>query len=386
MRKELIALLAPKSGALLSLGLLVWSVASSQPLQPRLVWLGTLGGSESSAAAVSANGVVVGWSYNSLRQARAFRWTPASGMQDLGALGGNDSWAYDVSWDGSVVVGATYNSANQARAYRWTAESGMRDLGTLGGASSAAYGVSADGATIVGFAQNVQGFPRASRWQNGAIQNLGTLGGVHSNAVSVSADGTVVVGTAQDARGRERAFRWTAQRGMEDLGALGGLFSWANDVSADGSVVVGYAPDSWGNDRAYRWTAETGMQDIGTLGGTHSWATAVSADGGTIVGASITAAGWQHAFRWRNGTMEDLNIVYARLISDGSRLWIAGDISPDGRYIVGRGQNAATGRFEAFVLDTIPEPGSVIILGNGIVGLLVALRRRCNRRPPEKHA
>jgi probable HAF family extracellular repeat protein len=54
-------------------------------------------------------------------------------MQDLGTLGGSGSWAYGVSADGSVVVGWAYNAAGRSRAFRWTAAGGMQDLGTLGG-------------------------------------------------------------------------------------------------------------------------------------------------------------------------------------------------------------------------------------------------------------
>jgi hypothetical protein len=50
--------------------------------------------------------------------------------------------------------------------------------------------------------------------------------------------------------------------------------------------------------------------------------------------------------------MEDLNTTYASLLTDGSWLGSAFAISPDGRYIVGWGYNAATGRNEAFLLDT----------------------------------
>ena len=58
--------------------------------------------------------------------------------------------------------------------------------------------------------------------------------------------------------------------------------------------------------------------------------------------------------------MEDLNITYAELLSNGSWLTSAYSISPDGRYIVGFGWNAPTERFEAFLLDTgFPLRGDV---------------------------
>jgi probable HAF family extracellular repeat protein len=85
-----------------------------------------------------------------LGQRRAFRWTASGGMQDLGTLGGNESFAYGVSADGSVVVGYTDNAVGP-RAFRWTASGGMQDLGTLPfGNWSVAYGVSADGSVVVG--------------------------------------------------------------------------------------------------------------------------------------------------------------------------------------------------------------------------------------------
>jgi probable HAF family extracellular repeat protein len=141
------------------------------------------------------------------------------------------------------------------------------------------------------------------------MQDLGTLDGSESEAWGVSADGSVVVGRARNAAGQWRAFRWTEARGMRDLGTLpGGDWSWARGVSADGSVVVGEAENAAGQIRAFRWTAVRGM--------------------------------------------EDLNIAYAHLLTDGSVLLEARAISPDGRYVVGWGYNAATGNFEAFLLDT----------------------------------
>jgi probable HAF family extracellular repeat protein len=325
----------------------VLSLIATAGWSQSITWLGALGGSLSKAYAVSANGVVVGWAANAAGYERAFRWQNGV-MQDLGTLGGNQSEAYGVSADGAVVVGQARNAAGQWRAFRWTESSGrMDDLGTLGGNESWARGVSADGTVVVGWAFNAAGQPRAFRWtESGGMQDLGA--GVTSRAYAVSANG-VVVGESGG-----RALRW--QNGvMQNLGTLGGNRSEAYGVSADGAVVVGWARNAAGQVRAFRWTESSGrMDDLGTLpGGDWSFAYGVSADGAVVVCSARNAAGQSRAVRWTaSGGMEDLNTTYASLLTDGSRLVEALAISPDGRYIVGRGWNAATYRLEAFLLDT----------------------------------
>jgi probable HAF family extracellular repeat protein len=91
---------------------------------------------------------------------------------------------------------------------------------------------------------------------------------------------------------------------------------------------------------------------LGTLGGYRSEAYGVSADGAVVVGWSYNAAWQQRAVRWTAAGIEDLNTTYASLLTNGSELREARAISPNGRYLVGRGYNAATGRYEAFLLDT----------------------------------
>jgi len=378
---------------------LVWMVVAW------LTWLGTLGGNSSWAWGVSADGsVVVGEAENAAGLPRAFRWTASGGMEDLNItyahLLTNGSVLYSakaISPDGRYVVGIGYNAATKRiEAFlldtQWTGvEERLTWLGTLGGGGSLATGVSADGSVVVGVTENAAGkwrvfdsvvvgeawnvvwqMPvfgsvvvgwdenaagewRAFRWTEArGMQDLGTLpGSDESVAWGVSADGSVVVGSAQNAAGWVRAFRWTAAGGMQDLGTPGGSGSGAHGVSADGSVVVGAAYNAAGQWRAFRWTAARGMQDLGTLGGNWSEARGVSADGSVVVGWAENAEGQERAFRWTaGGGMEDLNITYAHLLTDGSVLEVANAISPDGRYIVGRGYNAATGRDEAFLLDT----------------------------------
>jgi probable HAF family extracellular repeat protein len=107
------------------------------------------------------------------------------------------------------------------------------------------------------------------------------------------------------------------------------------------------------------------MQNLGTLpGGGSSRANDVSADGSVVVGNAVSASGEIHAFRWTAvGGMQDLNQLYASLLQNGSFLAVAQAISPDGRYIVGYGLNAATGRNEAYLLDTGTVPAAYSLSG-----------------------
>jgi probable HAF family extracellular repeat protein len=156
----------------------------------------------------------------------------------------------------------------------------------------------------------------------------------------------------------------TSAQSLTWLGTLSGHESGAYGVSADGSVIVGWATDANGFWRAFRWTEAEGMQELGTLGGSESGASGVSADGSIVVGEATDASGNSRAFRWTQvGGIEDLNQTYTSLLADGSELWDARAISPDGRYIVGRGYNAATGRLEAYLLD-MGAPSLSRIRGN----------------------
>ena len=315
-----------------------------------LTWLGTLGGNSSKAFDASADGsVVVGTSVNSSGHMRAFRWQNGV-MQDLGTLGGNFSEAFGVSSDGSVVVGyASTLNDSEAHAYRW--ENGvMEDLGTLGGDHSEALDVSADGSFVVGWARTSEGYSHAFIWSNGSMEDKGTLGGDESKAVGVSLDNSTAVGWAENSDGVILPVIFQGQA-LTVLDTVTGYISYPSRISSDGSIIVGGARNQFYEYYAIRWINGT-WEKLGSLGGIQSAAWDVSADGSIIVGWAHDASAQQRAFRFRNGNMEDLNVVYGNLLTWGSRLVKAYDISPDGRFIVGVGINSATNNWEGFLLDT----------------------------------
>lgn len=346
----------------------------------RLTWLGTLGGTESQAEAVSGNGsVVVGWSKNTVGQNRAFRWTVTTGMRDLGTIGGEWSIAYDISANGSVIVGTSAVPDSERgwwgretfRGFAW--ENGvMQDLGAevildpwhwiYVYGSTEAYGVSSTGRTIVGYEEVPSDMPfppwYAVRWVNGTRERI-QLNGV---ANDVSADGNVIVGHLNTAFGRY-PYVWTNGVGnfLGDRDFEGRqVYDWhpwrevntAYAVSADGRIAVGKGYRDGRYSRAIRWFLTYGTcEDLGTLGGNQACALDVSANGAVVVGWAENNRGQMRAFRWNGGIMVDLNLLCEHILYPGSYLKVATGISPDGRYIVGQGYNAETRRFEAFLLD-----------------------------------
>ena len=344
----------------------------------------------SHAEGVSADGsVAVGIILNPSVGTRAFRWTEACGMVNIGEFPGRNNiiGARAVSADGSVLAGWG-SSLSGHEAYRWTQSGGFVGLGDLPGEPflSGANDISAGGDVIVGRGHNTSG-QEAIRWtQAGGMVGLGDLpGGPHfSEALGTSADGSTVVGYGSVPSGEE-GFVWTQVGGMVSIGDFSGGIDqcWAFAVSADGSVVVGFGtgmghpgapPELAPGREAFRWTQAGGMVGLGDLPGGHFLSTAHSttADGSIIVGSSGTGLkevigpggpsgifdDVLEAFIWdqTNGMQllsHVLNTEYG-LDLTGWTLTEALEITDNGQAIVGRGINPS-GLPEAWIAHLSTE-------------------------------
>ncbi|BCW95125.1 MAG: hypothetical protein KatS3mg018_0607 [Fimbriimonadales bacterium] len=203
------------------------------------------------------------------------------------------------------------------------------------------------------------------------MQSLGTLGGSESRALGVSRDGSVVAGWSFNHLSERWAFVWKANTGMQALYPLAVCCGEAYGVSDDGLVIAGRShsatTERW-HACLWVWNAsDYSPRDLGTLGGNESIAYACT-NNQIAVGWSHNASNQRRAFRWTpTAGMIDLSEAYTSVLPPGAYLEAAYDITPDGRYIVGRGYNAERGRFEAFLLDTLCLANDGDVDNNGCV-------------------
>ena len=212
------------------------------------------------AVAISADGSVI--VVNNGMDGFAYQWT-SGGISNLGTLGGNQTTAYDVTADGSVIVGFSYVTAGDPYAFRWVYGSGIQQIGTF---YSFARGISADGNTVTGSETGSAGLHRAFRWTLSSGFEYG-IAGNFSYGLSVSGDGSIIVGDGGDG-----AFRLSNAGGLEYLHQVysnlinsGSELVNAVDISPNGLFIVGFGTNSLtGLDEGYL-LAVNGVSSINEL-------------------------------------------------------------------------------------------------------------------------
>jgi probable HAF family extracellular repeat protein len=281
-------------------------------------------------AAINNHGEVVGFCNNNgnSNTARAFFWSAANGMEDLGTLSG-DVWsvAKGINNLGEVVGSSVSNSSSHA--FIWTASQGMRALAQFS-ESNSAFGVNDSSEVVGSFSSNDGVNNQAFLWtKTGGVQTLGSLGGA-SSAVAINNAGQIVGNAStQPYGGDDHAFLWTASGGMQDLGTLaGGTDSTAAAISPSGDVFGGSNTPNNGGEEAYFWSQNTGMHSL-NIGPTSSAAAVNSSN--EVVGELERYP--ETAFLWtKDKGSQNLNDLIPQ--GSGWRLWEAYGINNSGQIAV----------------------------------------------------
>ncbi|WP_159627498.1 PKD domain-containing protein [Massilia puerhi] len=268
--------------------------------------IGSLGGAASYANGLNEAGQVVGTSVNRDGIENAFVWRAGSGM--LGILPASDGGrSYGWAINNRGVVTGSYGDTG--RAFRWSLAGGLEDLGVTPAFPEPASGrVLNDAGLIAGVTTIDDEITRVFAWTRASgVIDIDTLGSVESTPVAVGAGGEVAGNRlASWDDGGDRPFLWTRASGMLDLGIGRGTTAWVNAMTP-GLHIAGGIGFADGRQRAMSWTRRGGMRELGTLGGRTSVARAVNARG-QVVGFAENRAGAMRAFVWSAGAgMRDLN-------------------------------------------------------------------------------
>jgi probable HAF family extracellular repeat protein len=241
----------------------------------------------SQALAINDAGKVVGEANRPDGEVHAFLWANGT-MQNLGTLGGQQSSAAAINAAGQVVGYSTLAAApgtNPAtHAFLWQ-NGAMRDLGTLGGEYSRAFGINSFG-EIVGESRTAGGAIHAFRWANGIMTDLMPQGG-RSQALAINRGGSVV------GMWLSRAIFWV--NGQPRLRGTAGEISAATGINTAG-LVVGTTQLN-GVSRALIWKQRV-VSDLPAANGGPALGQAYAINAGTdVAGVDFTtgqAVLWRH--------------------------------------------------------------------------------------------
>ena len=325
--------------------------------------LGALSGQPNSQAfGVNSSGAVTGFSYTTIGTGpsddpRAFVWTSAGGMQNIGNLFSytNKTYAVGIN-EGGQVAGLSVPPVPPAHGFLYSGGT-MTDLQNATGALSTTNNdmpcaINNSGwvtGAYYGVQQAFLYYNNGSAWTS---IDLGSLGGPRTEAYAINNDG-VVVGESSWAGidPTSRAFVWTLSGGMQQLltGAAASTICVAYGINdnAYGAEVVGRTGSGNFGYEAFLATHDANgvytATPLGFLtGSTNSTALAINNSGQVVGWGDTTTNVYRHAFLYTAaGGMQDLNGLIAPnsgwTLEEATAISNGTTTSTSGGYIAGYG-------------------------------------------------
>ena len=198
-------------------------------------------GGDSYAVALNASGHSVGTAWTGYGASQAMLWNATGVASNIGGLSGaNESHAYRINDAGQVMgMSKFYDGSDNevaARPFFYTQATGIIDMGTLGGTKAEPRFINRQGRVAGASLTANNAGPHAFTWTLGGGMTALTLGGAQSFPTDINATGQVV-GWGHTANGATRGFSWTEGGGIVDVGTFGGSSSAAYGATRNGQVI-----------------------------------------------------------------------------------------------------------------------------------------------------
>jgi probable HAF family extracellular repeat protein len=189
------------------------------------------------AFAINNAGTVVGRSPDAAGYSHAFSFTSATGIKDLGTLGGDASSALSINNEGSIVGTSIANTTSGliTHGFMWTSSAGMRDLSNLStlGVAQRPYALQINDYGVIAVSTNVGGYVLVPKMSTTVTSSANPS--VVGQAVTFTATISSIAGPPPDG---ELLQFVVGGKTMGSVAMKGGVAKFTTSAIAEGSRVV----------------------------------------------------------------------------------------------------------------------------------------------------